>query len=43
MKIRPIGAELFHVKDTHIDDWTDRQTGMPKLKVVFCNFAKAPN
>ena len=33
MKIRPVGAKLFHV-----DGWTD----MKKLIVAFRNFAKAP-
>ena len=33
MKIRPVGAELFHA---------DRQTDMTKLIVAFRNFANAP-
>jgi hypothetical protein len=33
MKIRPVGAELFHA---------DGQTDMTKLIVVFRNLAKAP-
>jgi hypothetical protein len=33
MKIRPLGAELFHA---------DEQTEMAKLIVAFRNFAKAP-
>ena len=33
MKIRPVGAMLFHA---------DRQTDMPKLILVFRNVAKAP-
>jgi hypothetical protein len=33
MKIRPVGAELFHV---------DGQTDVTKLIVAFCSFAKAP-
>jgi len=33
MKIRPVGAELFHV---------DRQTDMMKLIDAFRNFAQAP-
>ena len=33
MKIRPVGAELFHA---------DRRTYMTKLIVAFRNFAKAP-
>ena len=32
MKIRPVGAELFHA---------DGQTDMTKLMVAFCNFAKS--
>jgi hypothetical protein len=34
MKIRPVGAELFHA-----DGRTDRQAGMRKLIVAFRNFA----
>jgi len=37
MKIRPVGAELFHA-----DGRTNRRTGMAKLIVVFRNFANAP-
>jgi len=37
MKIRPVGAELFHA-----DGRTDRPIDMPKLPVVFRNFANAP-
>jgi len=37
MKIRPVGAELFHVRR-----WTDRRTDMTKLIVAFRNFATAP-
>ena len=33
MKIRPVGAELFH---------GDRRTDMKKLIVAFRNFANAP-
>jgi hypothetical protein len=36
IKIRPVGAELFHA-----DRQTDRQTGMTKLIVTFRNFANA--
>jgi len=36
MKIRPEGAELFHV-----DEWTVRQTDLKKLTVAFRNSAKA--
>ena len=34
MKIRPLGAQLFHA---------DRQTDMTKLSVAFLNVAKARN
>jgi hypothetical protein len=34
MKIRPVGAEVFHA---------DGQTGMAKVRVAFRNFANAPN
>jgi hypothetical protein len=37
MKIRQVGAELFHM-----DGRTDRQTHMTKLTVAFRNFANAP-
>jgi hypothetical protein len=33
MNVRPVGAGLFHA---------DRQTDMPKLILVFHNFANAP-
>ena len=33
MKIRPVGAELFHA-----DGRTDRQTDMTKLTVAFTQF-----
>jgi len=36
MKIRPVGAELFHVERR-----TDERTDMTKLIVSFRNFAKA--
>jgi hypothetical protein len=36
MKIRPVGAELFHA-----DRRTERQADMTKLKVAFRNFANA--
>ena len=36
MKIRPLGAELFHA-----DGQTDRQTDMTKLIVAFRNYAKS--
>jgi hypothetical protein len=38
MKIRPVGAELFHA-----DGRTDSQTNMTKLTVTFRNFASSPN
>jgi hypothetical protein len=37
MKIRQVGAELFHA-----DGRPDRQTHMTKLTVAFRNFANAP-
>ena len=37
MKIRPVGAELFHT-----DGQTDGRTDMTKLIVAFRNFANAP-
>jgi len=37
MKIRPVGAELFHA-----DGRTDRRSDMTKLIVAFRNFANAP-
>jgi hypothetical protein len=37
MKIRPVGAELFHA-----DGWADGQTDMTKLMVAFRNFSNAP-
>ena len=39
MKIRPVGAELFHA-DGRTD--TDRQTDTTKLTVSFRNFVNAP-
>ena len=42
MKIRLVGAELFHVdKETH--RWIERQTHMTKLIVAFHNFSNSPN
>jgi hypothetical protein len=41
MKIRPVGAELFHA-DGQTHRQTDRQTELTKLIVTFHNFAKAP-
>ena len=37
MKIRPVGAELFHA-----DRRTDGQTDMTKIIVAFRNFVNAP-
>jgi len=37
MKIRPLGAELFHA-----DGRTDRLTDITKLIVAFRNFVNAP-
>ena len=37
MKIRPVGAELFHAERR-----TDGQTDMTKLIVAFRDFANAP-
>ena len=37
MKIRPVGAELFHV-----DRQTDGRTDMTKLTVAVRNFANGP-
>jgi hypothetical protein len=39
MKIRPVGAELFHAKGT--EGRTERRTDMTKLIVTFRNFANA--
>jgi hypothetical protein len=44
MKIRPVGAGLFHVDgrtDRQIGGWTDGKN-MTKLIVAFRNFANAP-
>jgi hypothetical protein len=41
MKIRPVGAELFHA-DRQTDGRTEGQTDMTKLTVTFRNFANAP-
>jgi hypothetical protein len=38
MKIRPVGAELFHA-----DGRTDGRTDMRKLIAAFRNFANGPN
>jgi hypothetical protein len=37
MKIRPVGAEIFHAYGR-----TDLQTGMTNLRVAFRNFANSP-
>jgi hypothetical protein len=37
MKIRPVGAEVFHA-----DGQKDRQTDTTELIVTFRNFANAP-
>jgi hypothetical protein len=45
LKIRPVGAELFHADgriDGQTDRGTDRQTDITKLIVAFRNFANAP-
>jgi len=44
MKIRPLGAELFHAdRRTNSDGRTvDGQIDMTKLTVAFRNFANAP-
>ena len=41
MKIRPVGAELFHA-DGQADRWKEGQTGVTTLIVSFRNFEKAP-
>ena len=41
MKIRPVGAELFHA-DGGADGRTDGHTDMTNLIVAFRNFANAP-
>jgi len=40
MKIRPVGAEMFHA-DRHKNGRTDRERDM-KLRVAFRNFLNAP-
>jgi len=42
MKIRPVGAELFHA-DRRAAGRRGRQTDITKLMVAFRNFAKTPN
>ena len=37
MKIRPVGAQLFHA-DTRMEGWTD----MKKLNVSFLKYENAP-
>ena len=41
MKIRPVGAELWHA-DGQTDRQTERQVDMTKLIVPLRNFSKAP-
>jgi Fe-S-cluster formation regulator IscX/YfhJ len=41
MKIRSVGAELFHA-DEQMDGRIDRYTYMTKLIVAFRNFSNAP-
>ena len=41
IKIRPLGADLFH-SDRETDGRTDEQTDMRKQIDAFCNFANAP-
>jgi hypothetical protein len=45
MKIRPVGAELFHAEDRQTDRQTDGRkdgpTDMTKLIVTFLDFANA--
>jgi hypothetical protein len=40
MKIRPVGAELFHA-DWQTDIPKDEQRDMIKLIIDFCNFANS--
>jgi hypothetical protein len=42
MKIRSVGAELFHA-GVRADGRTGRRTDMAKVIVAFRNFAKVPN
>jgi hypothetical protein len=45
MKIRRVGAELFHAEGRaggRAGGRTDRQTDMTELIVAFCSFANAP-
>ena len=42
LKIRPIGAELFHDADGRTEGRTDGRTDITKLIVAFRNFANAP-
>ena len=41
MKMRPVGARLFHA-DGQTHERTDRRTDMTKLTVAVRNFANAP-
>jgi hypothetical protein len=45
MKIRPVGAELFHTErwtDGRTYRRTEGKTYVPNIMVAFRNFAKAP-
>ena len=42
LKIRPVGAELFHADGGRTDGRTDVQTDMTKLTGAFPSSAKAP-
>jgi hypothetical protein len=42
IKIRQVGAELFHAEDRKPDWRTDGQTDMAKRIVAFRDFANAP-
>jgi hypothetical protein len=42
MKIRPIGAELFHA-DIRTDERTDGHADIMWIIVIFHNFANAPD
>jgi hypothetical protein len=41
MKIRPVGAELFHA-DQRTDGQTDKRAGITKLIIAFRNYSNAP-
>jgi len=42
MKIRPLGAELFHRANWWTDGRTNGRTDMTKIIIYFRNIAKAP-